>query len=141
MPEIFIHNFTVKAESIDDNNHVNNVVYVQWMQDIAVLHSTAQGWSLEECFKTGVAWVAKSHYVEYKNPAFLNDEIVAYTWVSEMNNIISLRKYKFIRKVDSKIIAEAETEWVFVKIKSGRPTRIPDSVKNSFQIVPKDLEP
>lgn len=141
MPKIFLHKFKVEKDAIDDNNHVNNVVYVKWMQDIAKLHSTALGWSLKEYHKYGIGWVAKSHYIEYKSPAFLNDNINAYTWVAEMSNIISLRKYKFIRQNDSKIIAEAKTEWVFVKIKSGHPTRIIEPVKNSFLVVPLDEEP
>ena len=48
---------------------------------------------------------------------------------------------KFIRKTDSIVIAETETEWVFVNITTGRPTKIPESVKNSFQVVPANEEP
>jgi acyl-CoA thioester hydrolase len=141
MPKIFIHNFKVEIDAIDENNHVNNVEYVHWMQNIAILHSTAQGWSQKEYLKKKGGWVAKSHYVQYRSPAFMNDEIIAYTWVSSMSKLSCLRKYKFARKGDSKTLAEAETEWVFINIKTGRPTRIFESVKNSFQIVPVDQEP
>lgn len=141
MPRIFIHNIKVEINSIDENNHVNNVVYVQWMQDVAILHSTEQGWSQDKYFETKAGWVAKSHYVQYRSPAFLNDEILIYTWVSSMSQLSSVRKYKFIRKSDSKIVAEAVTDWVFVDIKTGRPITITESVKNSFQVVPVDQEP
>ncbi len=141
MPHIFIHNIKVGTQAIDENNHVNNVVYVQWMQNVAILHSTEQGWSQEKYFETKAGWVAKSHYVQYKSPAFLNDEILIYTWISSMSQLSSLRKYKFIRKADSKVLAEAETDWVFVNIKTGRPMKIFEPVKNSFQIIPVDQEP
>ncbi len=141
MPKIFTHNFTVEKNAIDENKHVNNVVYVQWMQDIAILHSTAQGWSQDAYLKSETGWVARSHYIQYKSPAFLNDEIIAHTWVTNMTKIISLRKYKFIRKTDSKILAEAETEFVFVKIKTGRPCRISEPVLDAFHVVPVDEEP
>ncbi len=141
MAKIFTHNIKVGITAIDENKHVNNVVYVQWMQDVAILHSTEQGWSQEKYFATKAGWVAKSHYVQYKSPAFLNDEILIYTWVASMAQLSSLRKYKFIRKADSKILAEAETDWVFVNIETGRPMTISEPVKNSFQIVQVDQEP
>jgi acyl-CoA thioester hydrolase len=141
MPEIFMHNIKVDIKAIDEIDHVNNVVYVQWMQDIAILHSIAQGLSQEAYLTAGAGWVAKSHFIQYRSPAFLNDEIIVYTWVSKMSALSSLRKYKFIRKTDSKVIVEAETDWVFVNIKTGRPLRISEAVKKSFQIVPADQEP
>jgi acyl-CoA thioester hydrolase len=141
MSKIFTHNFMVRIEAIDENNHVNNVVYVHWMQEVAILHSTEQGWSQAAYLKANAGWVAKSHYIQYKSPAFLNDEIIAYTWVSTMSKLTSLRKYKFIRKTDYRVIARAETEWVFVNIKTRRPTKITEPVKNSFKIVPIDQEP
>ncbi len=141
MTDIFVHNFKVKADAIDENNHVNNVVYIQWMQDVAILHSTFQGWSQKEYFKISAGWVAKSHYIRYRNPAFLNDEIDAYTWISTMSAMVCLRKYKFVRQKDSKVLAQAETEWVFVNINTGRPLKIFDKVKNSFQTVLPDQEP
>ncbi|MCK5096579.1 MAG: acyl-CoA thioesterase [Desulfobacteraceae bacterium] len=141
MSKIFTHSFRVQKDAIDENNHVNNVVYVHWMQNIAILHSTAQGWSKEAYLKSHAGWVAKSHYIQYKSPAFLDDEILAHTWISNMGKLTCLRKYKFIRKSDSKVLAEAETEWVFIKIKTGRPTRITESVQNSFQILPVNEEP
>jgi len=141
MSKIFINNIKVDIEAIDENNHVNNVVYVQWMQDVAILHSAAQGWSQEQYLNAGTGWVAKSHFIQYRSPAFLNDDIIVYTWVSTMSALNSVRKYKFIRKTDSKVIVEAETDWVFVNIKTGRPIRISEPVKKSFQIVSIDQEP
>ncbi|MCP3953943.1 MAG: acyl-CoA thioesterase [Desulfobacterales bacterium] len=141
MVKIFTHNIKVGKKAIDENNHVNNVVYVKWMQDVAILHSTEQGWSQKEYFEIKAGWVVKSHFVQYKSPAFMNDEIIVHTWVSTMSSMSSLRKYKFIRKADSKILAEAETDWVFVNIKTGRPTKILGPVKKSFQIVHINQEP
>ncbi len=141
MPKVFSHNLIVGADAIDDNNHVNNVVYVHWMQEAAILHSTALGWSSKQYLEANAGWVAKSHFIQYRSPAFINDKVIAYTWVSTMGKITSSRKYKFIRSTDSTVLAEAETEWVFINIKTGRPTIISESVKNSFQIVPVDQEP
>ncbi len=59
------------------------------MEDIAILHSPAQGSNQPAYLKSRAVWVARSHYIQYQSPAFLNDEIIAYTWVS---TILTFRK-------------------------------------------------
>ena len=63
------------------------------------------------------------------------------TWVSNFRKLRSLRKYKFIRVSDEAILAEGETDWVFVDAKSARPRVIPDDVKTVLKAVPVDKEP
>jgi acyl-CoA thioester hydrolase len=141
MLKIFHHQFTVPEEVVDENGHVNNVVYVQWMQDVAALHSDIQGSNRSLYRKLGTTWVARSHWIEYRSPAFAGDPIDILSWVSDFKRSSSLRKYKFVRTSDQKILALAETRWVYVSTKTGRPCTIHDEVMNSFAIVPVDEEP
>jgi acyl-CoA thioester hydrolase len=141
VPKIFELHFVVTDEAIDENGHVNNIEYVRWMQTIAVQHSTAQGFGSKEYRELGSTWVVQSHRIEYVNPAFKGDDITALTWVSTIGKVQSLRKYKFIRTSDSKILARAETNWVYVNAKAGRPCAIHESVANAFEIVPENEEP
>ena len=105
---IFRHDLTVPNNAIDDNGHVNNVVYVQWMQDVATLHSNAVGLTRKAYEKNGSAWIVRSHHVDYRSPAFEGDEIEAITWISDFKKVTSRRKYKFVRKGDQKLLASAE---------------------------------
>jgi len=130
----------VPAQLVDGNGHVNNVAYVRWMQDAAVDHSNATGCT-EASSALGATWVVRAHRIEYLRPAFAGDIIIVLTWVANFRKVHSLRKYKFIRQADSVLLAEAETDWVFVNAKSGRPMAIPDSIKNAFQIVCRGNEP
>jgi len=141
MPKIYRHKIIVTENSIDENGHVNNVNYVQWMQDAAVLHSTAQGWDSKKYESTETTWVVRSHYVEFLLPAFVGDSIAILTWVSNIKRIRSLRKYKFFRESDNKILAKAQTDWVFLDVKTDRPKPIPDQLINDFPIVPEEDEP
>ncbi len=77
MPAIFRYNFTVTKDAIDGNNHVNNVVYIKWMQDIAIMHSNAQGCDSKKYREIGGSWLIRSHFIEYLKPAFEGDEIDA----------------------------------------------------------------
>jgi acyl-CoA thioester hydrolase len=138
---IYRRQFTVPDNAIDDNGHVNNVEYVKWMQDVAVMHSGVQGFGLEQYRKLGVTWVVRSHKIEYRGAAFRGDEITVFTWVANMGRSQSLRKYKFIRTKDEKVLAQAETNWVYLNTASGRPCTIHDEVAKAFEIVPENEEP
>lgn len=141
MAKIFRHRFTVPQNAIDGNGHVNNVVYVQWMQDVAILHANHQGGTAEKHLELGSSWIVRSHQIEYLNPSFEGDEIEAITWVSDMRRVSSLRKYQFRRAIDQTLLAEAETRWVYMDITKNRPVPIHEDIKNAFELVPVDEEP
>ena len=125
--------FSVQNQNIDQNGHVNNVIYVQWMQDIAVQHSRLSG-GTNVMLKAECTWMVRTHHVEYLNQAFAGDIIIANTWVENFRRVRSLRKYEFIRKSDKKLLVKGETEWVFINIKTGHPSSIPETVKKCFPL-------
>jgi acyl-CoA thioester hydrolase len=137
---VYRYEFTVSSDAIDANGHVNNVAYVQWMQDVAVRHSEASGCT-QAARNAGATWVVRKHSVEYLRPAFEKDPIAVMTWVSNFRRALSLRKYKFIRVSDNTVISLGETDWVFVDAASGRPRMIPQAVRRVFTLVPQDQEP
>jgi acyl-CoA thioester hydrolase len=140
MPQIYRYAFTVSSEVIDGNGHVNNVAYVQWMQDAAVRHSDASGCT-QAARKAGAVWVVRNHAIAYLRPAFAGDTITALTWVSDFRRAMSLRKTRFIRMSDNAVLSRGETDWVFVDAATGRPRTIPQAVKDAFILLPPDQEP
>ncbi len=129
--------FTVPQEAVDGNGHVNNVVYVQWMQDVAIQHTEASGAKQATRAARG-AWFVRSHRIEYLSPAFAGDRIAVATWVVNFRRIRSLRRYKFTNAATGKVLATGETDWVFIDSESGRPRAIPDSVKQCFPVLPEN---
>ena len=117
----------VTENDLDRNGHVNNVVYIQWMQDAAIAHARASG-----CTKAsqavGATWVVRTHHIEYLGPLFAGDHVTVLTWPANFQRVRSTRKYKFVRAKDGAVIARAETDWVFVNAKTGRPQSIPEDV-------------
>ncbi|WP_309400464.1 acyl-CoA thioesterase [Cerasicoccus maritimus] len=131
---VFTHEFPVTADMIDRQKHVNNVVYVQWMQDVAIAHSEAcGGYAAMEA--EGGGWVARSHRIEYLKPALEGDMIRACTWVADATKVRSHRRYQFYRLADEALIARGETDWVYVDAQTGRPLPIPDSVRACYPLV------
>jgi acyl-CoA thioester hydrolase len=141
MEPVYRFEIQVSPEVVDRNRHVNNVAYVQWMQDAAVQHSAATGCTrMTEA--VGATWVARTHRIEYLSPAFAGDVLTVLTWVADLRKVRSLRRYKFVRVADQKILAQGETEWVFVEASTGRPRGIPKEIADLFEPVsdepPKD---
>jgi len=80
------------------------------------------------------AGLVRMHRIEYLKPAFLNDEITVLTWVADWRKVRSLRRYRFIR--NQNVLAEGETEWVFVHAATGRPWPIPEQLVSAFGVAP-----
>jgi acyl-CoA thioester hydrolase len=141
MAAIHEHRTTVRDEDIDVQNRVNNVVYLHWMEDAAVAHSSAHGWSASRYARAGAGWVARSHHIEYLQPAFAGDRIVVRTWVATMRRVTSVRRYYILREDDQgeTLLATAETKWAFVRYATGEPTRIPAEITDSFPVVEQGL--
>jgi len=123
----YSHHFTVPESAVDQNGHVNNVVYVQWMQDVAVLHYEAASGN-QAMQDAGATWVARSHHIEYLKPVYAGDEVIALTWVENLRRVRSLRCYQFRRQSDNVLLARGQTDWVFVDIASGRPLAITEDI-------------
>ena len=139
MKQIYRHELTVQKEAEDQNGHVNNIEYLRWMQDAAMQHSEKVGCTA----KTGTAgatWVVRTHRIEYLKPAFAGDRITVLTWVSNFRRVLSLRKYKIIRPADGTVLAEGETDWVFVDAEKGTLRSIPKEVKETFDLLPEEKE-
>jgi acyl-CoA thioester hydrolase len=137
---VYIHRFTVPADAVDINGHVNNVKYVQWMQDIAVHHYRDAGGN-PPMEAIGATWVARKHTIEYLRPAFEGEEIALLTWVANVQRVRSERKYKFVRAKDRVVIARGSTEWVLMNVASGRPVSVPAEVLACFSLLPEDADP
>ena len=127
---VFSKTFIIPQTAIDENGHVNNVAYVQWMQDIAVEHYASIGGL--EAQGADVTWVVREHKLEYLLPAFAGEEIEIKTWVENIRRVRSLRKYEFVRKSDGKTLVRGETDWVFMNLKIGAPRVVPDEVIRIF---------
>jgi acyl-CoA thioester hydrolase len=140
MPRVYIERFTVPAESIDINGHVNNVEYVRWMQAIATAHSHEQGWTVARYIETRTTWVIRSHFIEYFRPLFRGEEVVLATWVAGMQTQASPRKYRFVCARDGKPVAVAETLWTYCDAMSGRPIDIPNDLREAFPVVTDEAE-
>lgn len=137
---IYRYDITVPASAIDENGHLNNVEYVRWMQTAAIAHANATPCT-RETSAIGATWIVRAHRIEYLRPAFEGEQIAILTWISNIRKVRSQRKYKFFRLADQTLLANCETDWVFVDAQKGNPLTIPAAVASAFKIVPDEQAP
>jgi acyl-CoA thioester hydrolase len=119
----------VSAHDIDEQNHVNNTVYLRWIQDVATAHWKALA-SAEA--QAAVGWIVLRHEIDYKIAASLGDEIVLRTWVGEASRLKFERFTEIRRKIDNQVLAGARTLWVPIDTRTGKPTRVSAEVRAQF---------
>lgn len=141
MPAVFHFAHRVTDDELDVViHHVNNLVYLKWMQWAAVEHSAAQGWSADRHRELGAGWVVRSHQIEYLQPAFAGDDIVVRTWVADLKKVTSLRRFRIVRVSADKetVLAVAATDWAFIHFATHQLKRIPAEVSSAFEVVGDD---
>jgi len=123
----------VQPDDIDGQNHVNNTVYLRWVQDVATAHweSLASAETQNE-----IGWVVVRHEIDYKTPANLGEEIVLRTWVGEASRLKFERFTEILRKSDRRLLARACTLWVPIDSKTGKPVRVRAEVRARFSVKP-----
>ena len=139
MPQIYRYELTVPAEAEDQNGHVNNIEYLRWMQDAALEHSATSGCT-GATQAIGATWVIRSHRIEYLKPAFAGEDVAVLTWVADFRRVQSLRKYRIIRPADRALLAEGETDWVFVDLQKGTLRSIPKDIQATFELLSQKQE-
>lgn len=129
--QTFEQTLIVSQAHLDELNHVNNVQYLQWVQDIAGAH-----WqSLIEGNSTAFGlWVVRSHHIEYKRQAKLGDTLRVVTHVALTQGFQSERKVRFFLEGTSQLVAQCNTQWCYLDPQTHKLLRIPPEVYQLFGV-------
>ena len=114
---------------IDEQNHVNNTVYLRRVQDIATAHWRAVA---SPNAQKSIGWVVLRHEIDYKGPATLGDEVVLCTWVGEATRLTFERFTEIRRNRDGRLLSQARTLWCPIDAETGRPVRVSADVRTQF---------
>lgn len=132
-PWRFSVRYAVRQYELDVLGHVNNAVYLNWAEQAGIDHTEALGfgraWSLER----GGAWVVREHHVTYHRPVEYGDAVVITTLPQELGGVRGVRRTEVRREADDVLVTEVLTQWIWVRISDGRPTRIPRELLDVFR--------
>jgi acyl-CoA thioester hydrolase len=126
---VFEMTLTAGPEHIDELGHVNNAVWVQWIQQVAVAH-----WDSVAAadHKHAYFWVVMRHEIDYLRAAFEGDLIIARTWVGDAPKGARFDRLMEFAGADGKICVRARTHWAIIDKALGRPIRVPREVIAPF---------
>ncbi|QSE96068.1 acyl-CoA thioesterase [Fulvivirga lutea] len=125
----FSHRITVKADDIDQMGHVNNVVYLRYVQEVAEAHW--KSFASTELQKE-VLWVVLRHEIDYKKPAFESDVLTGETWVEEASGP-KMPRNVVLKNTKGEIVIQARTTWCALNSSTMRPQRIEESLYHQFK--------
>jgi len=131
MHDIFEMAVSVQRDDIDQQDHVNNTVYLRWVQDVATAHW--QAIASPNAQKT-IGWVVLRHEIDYKSPANFGDDILLRTWVGKATRLTFERFTEIRRKSGDQFLAQARTVWCPVNSVTGRPMRVSADVRAQFSV-------
>ena len=127
--EVFVVPLDVRSEHIDENNHVNNVVYVGWLQDVGTAHWNAR---FDETTRAKWSWVALRHEIDYLRAIAPGATgVVARTWVGDPQGP-RFNRYVRIEDGEGRLCAQGVSEWCLVDAATLRPARIPTEMLGAF---------
>jgi len=119
----------VSKEHLDDLNHVNNVQYLLWTQEVAKIHwEKIKGMTSN----TNAVWMVRNHQVNYRLGAFLGDYIRIETYVEEVRGPLSLRVVAFYNDKTDQLLVRCKTQWCWVELESRKPLKVTEEIKKLF---------
>ncbi len=120
---------TVKREDLDELQHVNNVRYVQWIQDISKEHWNK---AVPESLLNKVVWVVLNHNITYKSAAQLGQVIHLRTYIAETKGATTIRVVEMRNLETKELLVHSKTSWCLLNPDSFRPMRISDEIRALF---------
>ena len=131
-PRRFTARYPVRQYELDLLGHVNNAVYLHWAEQVAIDHVEALGFGREWSLAQGGGWVVRQHQVTYHRPVRYGDVVLVTTLPQELSGVRGVRRTEIHRESDGALMTEAVTEWIWVRLSDGRPTRIPSELIERF---------
>ena len=127
--QVFETQISVTKDDLDELNHVNNVRYVEWVNDVAKLHWQK---NTSKEINDNYYWVLLSHNIDYKSSAYLNEVITLKTYITKSEGVTSIRIVEMYNSKTNKLLVKSETNWCLFDAKTNRPTRMTDEIINLF---------
>jgi acyl-CoA thioester hydrolase len=125
-PAPFVLDIEVSAEHIDEFAHVNNTVYVGWMEQCAWAHSRSLGLTLDDFARLDRGMLVVRHEIDYLAAAREGERLQLGTWIVECDGRLSItRQFQLCRPADSATLLRARTRFVCAELSSGKPRRLP----------------
>jgi len=137
LPNAFTSTHRVAPEEIDEYAHVNNAVYLQWLDCIAWAHSACLGLPLERCLALRRGMAVRHTRLDYLEAALLDDALLIATWIVGCDGRLRCtRRFDILRVADGKRVLDAEIDYFCLNLDTGKPCRFPPEFIDLYVAMP-----
>jgi acyl-CoA thioester hydrolase len=137
-PAPHVIELAVQPEDIDAYEHVNNAVYLTWLDRAAWSHSTALGVPLGQCVALRRGMAAHRIEIEYRRAALRGDVVQAAAWIVNTDGRLRVeRRFQVLRRADGETLARARIDYVCINLDTGRAVRMPESFARAYVVTPR----
>lgn len=141
LPAPYTGTHRVVTEEIDEYEHVNNTIYLQWLDRIAWAHSAKLGMPIEQCLTIRRGMAVRHTRVDYLEAALVGDDLLLGTWiVASDNRLRCTRRFEILRVSDGKRVIEAEIDFFCLNLDTGKPTRYPPAFSECYRPLPEVVD-
>jgi acyl-CoA thioester hydrolase len=138
LPSAFTVEATAEPDELDHYGHVNNAVYLRWLERCAWAHSASVGLPPEVCageLRRGMA-VRRSE-VDYLRAAYAGDRLTVGTWVVAVSRLRAVRRFQIVRESDGATLVRADLDYVCINLDTGTPSRMPPAFVDGYRVLPE----
>lgn len=131
----FRMNRSVCADEIDAYGHVNNAVYLGWLDACAWAHAETIGFGIDAALAEGRGLAVRSVQLDYLGPASLDDDVMVATWITG-NDRRSSGSRRFDVRVGDRVIARGAIDYVMLDLATLKPARMPERYRALATVSP-----
>ena len=131
-PDAFRQKRRAEWRDVDAAGHVNNAVYLSYIEECALLALAQQGWPPSRLEGENLAMTTKSHHIQYRQPALLDDELELITWLSDLQKTTASRHTIITRATDGAEVSRAITVHAWINLETGQPATIPQAFREDI---------
>jgi acyl-CoA thioester hydrolase len=136
-PGAHVVELEVREADIDAYQHVNNAVYLTWLDRAAWSHSAALGVPLEQCVALRRGMAALRTEIDFERAALAGDRVQVATWIADSDARLRVeRRFQVLRMADGATLARARTEYVCINLDSGKAVRMPELFARAYRATP-----
>jgi acyl-CoA thioester hydrolase len=138
LPAPFTSVHRVSPEEIDEYKHVNNTVYLRWLDGIAWAHSARLGLPIERCLALRRGMAVRHSRADYLEAALVGDPLLLATWiVASDGRLRCSRRFEILRIADGRRVLDAEIDFFCLNLDTGKPCRFPQEFAEAYVVIPE----
>jgi len=137
-PDPFTIDVVATQADLDSYQHVNNVVYIRWLEQCAWAHSAAVGFPESRCVDMARGMAVRTLHVDYLAACYAGNSIRVGNWICASDGRLRVsRRYQLANVQSGTTVMRGQIDFVCMNLSNGRPVRMPPQMAAAYSVSPQ----